>query len=315
MADNNVTKISDVIVPEVFTPYMIQKSIEKNAFIQSGICVSDPTIVIGRGGKTVQVPHWKNLSGEAEVLSDSADLTVNKVNTFDDIAAVHARGVAYGFNGLASLLAGDDPAGVIAAKFADKWNSEIEKMLINTLSGIFGVTAMADSVKDNSTGNISANVMTDAMFLLGDSFQNITAIAMHSAVLAALQKLDLLDKNVMPSTATLPLPSYMGKRIIVDDALVGTEGIYPVYFFGAGAFVFNENPAFATIKTDEDILADNTYIASRRSFILHPRGVAWTGTASGATPSNTELATAGNWTLVDDRKNVAVSKLLTKVTV
>ena len=308
-----VTSISDVIIPEVFTPYMIQKSVEKNAFIQSGICVSDPAIIIGQGGKTVTVPHWENLSGAAEVLSDSAELTVNPVTTFEDVAAVHARGVAYGFNGLATLLAGDDPAGVIATKLANKWNSEIEDMLTNTLNGIFGTAGLADSVKDASTSVLTSDIMTDAMFLLGDNFQDITAIAMHSAVLAKLTKLDLLDKNVMPSTVSIPMPSFMGKRIIVDDKLTPTEGVYPVYFFGAGAFVFNENVSFATIKTDEDILADNTYIASRRSFILHPRGVAWTGSAAGATPSNTELATAGNWTLKDDRKNVPIAKLLCKV--
>lgn len=308
-----VTSISDVIIPEVFTPYMIQKSVEKNAFIQSGICVSDPAIIIGQGGKTVTVPHWENLSGAAEVLSDSAELTVNAVTTFEDVAAVHARGVAYGFNGLATLLAGDDPAGVIATKLANKWNSEIEDMLTSTLNGIFGTTGLADSVKDASTSVLTSDIMTDAMFLLGDNFQDITAIAMHSAVLAKLTKLDLLDKNVMPSTVSIPMPSFMGKRIIVDDKLTPTEGVYPVYFFGAGAFVFNENVSFATIKTDEDILADNTYIASRRSFILHPRGVAWTGSAVGATPSNTELATAGNWTLKDDRKNVPIAKLLCKV--
>lgn len=308
-----VTSISDVIIPEVFTPYMIQKSVEKNAFIQSGICVSDPAIIIGQGGKTVTVPHWENLSGAAEVLSDSAELTVNAVTTFEDVAAVHARGVAYGFNGLATLLAGDDPAGVIATKLANKWNSEIEDMLTSTLNGIFGTAGLADSVKDASTSVLTSDIMTDAMFLLGDNFQDITAIAMHSAVLAKLTKLDLLDKNVMPSTVSIPMPSFMGKRIIVDDKLTPTEGVYPVYFFGAGAFVFNENVSFATIKTDEDILADNTYIASRRSFILHPRGVAWTGSAVGATPSNKELATAGNWTLKDDRKNVPIAKLLCKV--
>lgn len=308
-----VTSISDVIIPEVFTPYMIQKSVEKNAFIQSGICVSDPAIIIGQGGKTVTVPHWENLSGAAEVLSDSAELTVNAVTTFEDVAAVHARGVAYGFNGLATLLAGDDPAGVVATKLANTWNSEIEDMLTSTLNGIFGTAGLADSVKDASTSVLTSDIMTDAMFLLGDNFQDITAIAMHSAVLAKLTKLDLLDKNVMPSTVSIPMPSFMGKRIIVDDKLTPTEGVYPVYFFGAGAFVFNENVSFATIKTDEDILADNTYIASRRSFILHPRGVAWTGSSVGATPSNKELATAGNWTLKDDRKNVPIAKLLCKV--
>lgn len=309
-----VTKIEDVIVPEIFNPYMIQKAVEKNAFLQSGIATPDPSIVLGHGGRTINIPHWKNLSGTAEVLSDTTGLTVNKVDTFADVAAIHARGVAYGFNGLAALLAGDDPAGVIATKLADNWNTEIQKILSATLDGIFGLEAMAGSVLDKSTAVLDSDTMVDAMFLLGDNFQNITAIAMNSAVLAKLQKLDLLDKNVMPSQTGIPIPSYMGKRIIVDDAIAPSTGnVFPIYFFGAGAFAYNENVDFATIKHDEDILEDNTYIASRRSFTLHPRGVAWIGTPAGATPSNTELATATNWRLVDERKNVSISKLLVKV--
>lgn len=311
-----VTSISDVIVPEIFTPYMIQKSVEKNAFLQSGIATPDPNIILGRGSRTVNIPHWKNLTGTAEVLSDSTGLTVNKVDTFADVAAIHARGVAYGFNGLAALLAGDDPAGVIAEKLGDNWNTEIEKILLASLKGIFGLAEMAKSVNDASTEVLTAEIMTDSMFLLGDNFQNIKAVGMHSAVLAKLQKLDLVD-DYRPSQAQLPFLTYMGKRIIVDDALAptgsGTSAVYPVYFFGEGAFAFNENVSFATIKHDEDILEDNTYVASRRSFTMHPRGVAWVGTAAGATPSDTELETSSNWQLVEDRKNVAISKLLVKV--
>lgn len=105
----------------------------------------------------------------------------------------------------------------------------------------------------------------------------------------------------------------MGKRIIVDDALAPNEGVYEVYFFANGAIAYNENPEFSTLKTDEDILADESVIASRRVFTMHPRGVKWVGTAAGATPTNAELATSSNWALVDDRKNVGLSLLKVKV--
>lgn len=306
------TKVADVIEPSVFVPYMIQKTTEKNGFLASGIATPDENIVLDRGGRTVNLPFWKDLNGTAEVLSDSNALTVNKVDSFGDIAAIHARGVAYGFNNLTKLVSGDDPMRVIADKLAGRWSHDFETVLINSLNGIFGVAGLANSILDQSTAVLTSDIMTDAMFLLGDNFEKISAIAMHSMVLAKLQKLELVT-TVKPSEASLPIHFYAGRRIIVDDRLAPTEGVYPVYFFGEGAFAFNENVEASTVKTDEDILEDTVVIASRRVFTMHPRGVKWVGTAAGLTPSDAELATAANWSLVEDRKNVAISKLLVKV--
>lgn len=310
------TKVADVIEPSVFTPYLIQKTTETNAFLASGIATPDENITIDRGGRTVNLPFWKDLAGTNEVLSDSAALTVNKVDAFADIAAIHARGVAYGFNNLAGLIAGDDPMRVIADKLAGRWSKDIEKVLINTLDGIFGVADLSDSVSDHSADVLTSSIMTQAMFLLGDNFEKITAIAMHSAVLAKLQELDLVQTFQPSAQTTIRL--YAGRRIIVDDALAPTTGtggakIFPVYFFGEGSFAFNENTAASTVKTDEDILEDTVVVASRRVFTMHPRGVKWVGNAAGLTPTDAELATAANWALVEDRKNVAISKLLVKV--
>lgn len=306
------TKIADVCVPEIFTPYLIQKTVEKSAFLNSGIASGDPTVVITKGGRTVNIPFWKNLAGTSEVLSDSTGLTVNNITHAVDIAAIHARGVAYGVNELATLFSGDDPMAAIANKLADNWAVEIEKVLLATLEGVFGVAAMADSINDQSTNTLTADIMTDSMFLLGDNFSQITAIAMHSMVLAKLKKLDLVE-DFQPSDLSLGYSTYMGKRIIVDDALAPVDGVYNVYFFAAGAIAYNENAEFSTLKSDEDILADESVIASRRVFTMHPRGVKWVGTAAGATPSNTELKTASNWALVEDRKNVGLSLLKVKV--
>lgn len=306
------TKIADVCVPEIFTPYLIQKTVEKCAFLNSGIASGDATVVITKGGRTVNIPFWKNLTGTSEVLDDSNPLSVNAISHAVDIAAIHARGVAYGVNELATLFSGDDPMAAIANKLADNWAVEMEKVLLNTLTGVFGVAAMAGSINDQSANTLTADIMTDSMFLLGDNFSSITAIACHSMVLAKLKKLDLVE-DFKPSDLSPAYSTYMGKRIIVDDALAPTEGVYPVYFFAQGAIAYNENAEFSTLKSDEDILADESVIASRRVFTMHPRGIKWVGTAAGATPSNAELATASNWALVEDRKNVGLSLLKVKV--
>ena len=60
-----VTKIADVIVPEIFTPYVIEKTAEKSRILTSGIAVANPRLneLVTGGGTTIQMPYWKDLSG------------------------------------------------------------------------------------------------------------------------------------------------------------------------------------------------------------------------------------------------------------
>ncbi len=52
------TKIADVIVPELFTPYVLNKTAEKSALWQSGIVGDlDEEVAFGtKGGTTVNIP-------------------------------------------------------------------------------------------------------------------------------------------------------------------------------------------------------------------------------------------------------------------
>lgn len=306
------TKVSDIIVPEIFNPYLIQETTTKNAFISSGIATSDASVNIVAGGKTVNIPFFKRVTGTPELLDDSGSLTINKITTDKDIAAIHARGIAFGSNDLAKLFAGADPMAAISAQLSDVWATEFQTVALKTLEGVFGLATMADSVNDQSANVLTADIMADSMFLLGDSYNKITAVAFHSAVLAKLKKLELVDW-VQPSDMSLGYYTYMEKRVIVDDGLAPTAGVYPVYFFGAGALAYNENTTLATVEADRDILTGEDILASRRIFTMHPRGVRWIGTPAGQTPSNTELATSTNWALADDRKNVAIALLKAKV--
>lgn len=64
MAAGPITQIADVVVPEIFTPYVQQLTEEKVRLIQSGVAVRDPfmdTLLAG-GGLTFNVPSFATLS-------------------------------------------------------------------------------------------------------------------------------------------------------------------------------------------------------------------------------------------------------------
>jgi hypothetical protein len=127
---------------------------------------------------------------------------------------------------------------------------------------------------------------------------------MHSAVEAKLAKDDLIQ-YVQVSGQSDRVPTYLSKRVIVDDGCPVNAGVYDTYLFGPGAFALgNGNPPVPT-ETDRDSLAGEDYLINRQHYVLHPRGVKFTAAAVvGASPSNGELENAANWNRVYDNKAI-----------
>src|SRR5690606_31487548 len=100
------TKISDVIVPEVFNPYVIQRSMELSALYQSGIVANTAEFdrLANSDGTRVHMPDGEDVTGDDEGLSDQAALTPGKITAGQDVARRQARGCAWGVNDLAHLL-------------------------------------------------------------------------------------------------------------------------------------------------------------------------------------------------------------------
>ena len=230
------TKISDVIVPEIFTPYVIEKTAEKSRILTSGIAVANPKLneLVTAGGLTMNMPYWKDLSGDDEVLSDSTALTPGKIDADKDIAALLMRGKAWGANELSGALAGDDPMAAIGNRVADYWARQEQKTLVSVLQGIFASSSMADHVSDQSSSVISAEAVLDAKQLLGDSADQLQAIMMHSAVFTKLQKenvIQYVDSKVGKSDSPIMVPTYLGYQVVVDDGMpfsttIDTAGVY-----------------------------------------------------------------------------------------
>lgn len=318
------TKIADVIVPEVFNPYVVQRTMELSAIFESGIAQRTQEFdrLASVGAKTVQMPFWGDLAGDDEVLDDNQALTPGKIQAQKDEAVILRRGRAWGANDLAANLAGDDPMRAIGDLVAAYWARRYQAALVATLTGVFASPSMADLVHDISgeTGEaavISAKTTVDAAQKLGDAKSQLTAIIMHSATEAVLAKQDLIE-YIQPSTGSIEVPTFLGKRVIVDDGVPfdSETGAYTTYLFGPGAVAYGEgNPVgFVPTETDRDSLAGEDYLINRRTFILHPRGVRFTSAnVAGVSPSNAELADGDNWTRVYEPKAICIVKFVHKL--
>lgn len=326
MAGTGATIISDIIVPDVFNPYIVERTAEVSNLVKSGIIVPDPAIdkLAQAGGKLINMPFYTDLDGDDEVLDDENGLTPGAIGTGQDVAALFMRGRAWGVNDLAKALSGDDPMRAIGDLVAEYWARRQQALLVSILTGVFAADAAGngeatanDHILDvtGETGNegIKAEHVISAAAKMGDAMQRLTAMMIHSAVYAQLQKLNLIDFEPT-NEQNIGFGTYLNKTIIVDDSCPVDSGNYTTYLFGRGAIGYGEGAAPVPTETDRDSLRGEEYLINRKHFVLHPRGVAFQNAGiAGESPSNTEVEAAAEWSQVYESKNVRLVKLVTKL--
>jgi len=329
-----VTQISDVIVPDVFNPYVVEKTAELAAFYMGGIVSTSDELnrLAMMGGKLINMPFWDDLTGADEVLSDSGSLTPAKISAGQDVAALLMRGKAWQVNDLAKALSGNDPMAAVGDLVADYWARRYQAVGVASLKGVFldnandsddmTIDIAGATVADVADSTLfSGDVFIDGQATFGDALGSVTGIAMHSKVYSRLKKLDSISFE-KESSGESEIERYRGMTLIVDDgcpftAAAGTDdtdaaATYTTYLYGNGALGLGNGAAPVPSETDRDSLAGNDILITRSHFIMHPRGVKFaSGSVAGASPTNAELALATNWDRVYERKNVRLAQIIT----
>lgn len=312
------TKLSDLLIPERWNEYVIERTAAKSALWESGIVVSNDLLdaAVAGGGRIFTMPFFQDLTGASEVISDTVPLSVNRIETENAKAVAFARGKAFGASQLGAALAGTDPLAAIAELLADWWARDMETTLISLLKGFFAAASMATNVVSLPTTPISASVIIDASFRLGDASDKLTCMALNSYTYKELLKLNLITFRKFSEQGE-EMPTYLGKAIIVDDSIPITGGGTPTvdtYLFGKGAIAYGEAaPEKSPVETDRDSLLGEDYLITRRKFSLHPVGGSYIGVPTGATPTNAEIETGTNWVRAYENKNVPLVRLVTQV--
>ena len=325
---------SDVIIPEVFTPYVIEQSTQRNQFLASGVVQPMAELNATEGGDFVNVPFWKaNLSGDLEVLSDSSSLTPGKITADKQIGVILHRGRAFEARDLAALAAGSDPMAAIGAKVGEYVANQQQADLYKCLEGVFGALTGSDSpafdaLRFDTTGMtaLGPRQVAKARAILGDQGDKLTAVAMHSACYYDLVERKAIDYvtntearlstaatgastinavggSVAAAYGDVSVPTYMGLRVIVSDDITNSAGNYACYFFTAGAIASGEQAAMRT-EVDRDILAKSDAMSLDMHYLYHPVGAKWAVTTTN--PTRAQLATVGNWSKVYETKNIGI---------
>ena len=327
---------SDIIIPEIFTPYVLEQTTQRDAFLASGVVAPMAELNATEGGDFVNVPFFSaNLSGDFEVLSDSSSLTPGKITTDKQVGVILHRGRAFESRDLAALAAGSDPMAAIGQKIGAYIANQRQKDLLACLDGVFGSinnnsnsSAFFDLCIDSESGDtptgLSPRHVAKAKAILGDQGDKLTAICCHSKIYYDLVERKMVDYvlasdgnggSATASGGTIApayggdntVPTYCGLRVIVSDDVSttgsGSSTEYSTYFFTQGAVASGEQAGLTT-ETDRDILAKSDAMAIDLHYTYHPVGSKWAVTTTN--PNRTQLATVGNWSKVYETKNIGI---------
>ena len=332
------TKLSDIIDVTIFRDLPQIEGPEKTRFFESGIITRNGLLdeLANAPGKSIELPYWNDLDGSAEVNYSSDDpassATPQKVTQGEQTARKAFVNQGWQAADLASELAmGGTAMEAVRARtdryFARQW----QRRLIAATNGVLADNVANDSsdmvidVAAEATGDQDAatrfnrDAFTEALYTAGDSAEMFTTIAVHSAVMAQMVKNDDID-FIPDSLGMATIPTYMGKRVIVDDGLTVTNASgsgfkYTSVLFGPGAFGYGVGSPITPVAIDRnEEQGDGGGIETlwvRNTWLLHPFGFQQTGTPAGVSFTQAELAQAAQWDRVLPRKNVPIAYLVT----
>ena len=247
MATGPQTKISDVVVPEIFTPYIRQMTERKSRIVQSGAMVRNGAIdnLLAGGGLIFQIPSWRDLDDDEENISNDAtphivhlagglsgtaavEPTPKKIETDTEKAVRLNRNQSWGSADLIAALAGEDPMMAIADRVAAYWVRRLQAAFVAVISGVIKDNSLNDSgdyaadvagTSFSKTATIfDADAVIDARTTMGDSLNQLSLIMMHSIVFSRLQKNNLIS-FIPDARGEIMIPTYLNAEVVVDDGM------------------------------------------------------------------------------------------------
>lgn len=331
-------QLADIIDVTIFQDLPAVDSPELTAFYTSGAVVGSQLLdnLANGAGKKAELPFWNDIDAAIEANYSSDDpaalAAAQKIDQGELITRKAFMNKGLSSSDLASELAmGEKAMEQIRSRVDTYWTRQFQRRLIASCDGILADNVANDSgdmVHDVASESIAGQTVatkwsrsnfTSAAFTLGDAFNNTGAIAVHSAVYK--QMVDGDDIDFIPdSDGKMVIPTFMGKRIVVDDSMTVTAGStdgfkYTTILFGAGAFgLGNGTPDF---PVELDRLANGGNgggigtLWTRKTQILHPLGFQSTGTPAADSFTIAELKLAASWDRVIDRKLVPMAFLVT----
>ena len=326
--------LSDIVKRNNLSAYVSEAIKERSLFVKSGAVVRNALLDAREGGTRIQVPEFNPVSPTEEIIDGTATwgtsgagyLTPQKIGTGTQIATICHRAFAYAVDDLAVLAAGEDPMLHIRNQLADAINKKKSARLFSHLAGLFG-TALSGNALDKgvaaASGGAEANFLTaatvaEARSLLGERGEELDTLIVHPSVAYYLYQVGMLTFSTSALSASgavtwggggvgvgaREVGEFAGMNVIVDSQVntvaPGTSGHqkeFYCYLMKSGTILEGVQQDLR-IEAERNIMSKQDVISVDYHTAYHVMGTKWSD--AGDNPTNTALATAGNWAATYD---------------
>ena len=326
--------LADIVKRNNLSTYVSEAIKERSLFIKSGAIVRNPLLDAREGGTRIQVPEFNPVSPTEEIIDGTATwgtssagyLTPQKIGTGTQIATICHRAFAYAVDDIAVLAAGEDPMLHIRNQLADAINKKKSARLFSHLAGLFG-TALSGNALDkgkaaasgaNEDNFLTAATVAEARSLLGERGEELDTLIVHPSVAYYLYQVGMLTFSTSALAASgavtwggggvgvgaREVGEFAGMNVIVDSQVntvaPGTSGHqkeFYCYLVKSGTILEGVQQDLR-IEAERNIMSKQDVISVDYHTAYHVMGTKWSN--AGDNPTNTALATAGNWAATYD---------------
>ena len=321
--------LADIVKRNNLSTYVSEAIKERSLFLKSGAVTRNPLLDAREGGTRIQVPEFNPVSPTEEIMDGTATwgtstagyLTPQKIGTDTQIATICHRGFAYAVDDIAMLAAGEDPMLHIRNQLADAINKKNSERLFSQLSGLFGSALSANTLDLGvaaASGADEDNFLTGAAVargrsLLGERGDELDTLVVHPSVGFYLYQVGLLTFSTSALAASgavtwggggvgvnaRSIGEFAGCQVIMDPSVntvapgtAGHQREFYCYLTKRGTILEGVQQDLR-IEADRNVLSKQDVLSVDYHTAYHVMGTKWTN--AGDNPTNTALATSGNW--------------------
>lgn len=311
----------------------------KDELVKSRVITADATIKNLLSSQTGSyfgtIPFFGRIGGDALNYDGATDITATSMGTYEQSVVAVGRAKAWTEKDFShDITAGVDFMSQIGKQVSEYWDGVHTGIILSILKGMYSMTGEKNlefvnghtldisGEVDNEVNATSLN--TAVQKASGDKRSKFSLVFMHSAVATNLENQNLLQylKYTDPQgiQRALPLATWNGRTVIVDDGMPVEDGKYHTYIFGEGAIRYAELGAKVPYEMSRDAAKNGGQdtLYSRQRFCYAPYGISYTKSSQATlSPTDAELEKGANWTLVHDgegavidHKNIAVARII-----
>lgn len=322
--------------PNVFGKYVERiPNLKRNELLKSGVLElrSELATMFNAQSGAVKgtIPIYGLLDGKPSNYDGNTNIDASSTTTYAQEVVCIGRAKGFTERDFSEdVTGGVDFMDNVAAQVAEYWDGVDQDTLLSILKGVFAMTTPAanKTFVDKHTYDITGaaaeldqkvnqtSLNKAIQQACGDNKKIFKLVLMHSEVATTLENLNLLEylkyTDSQGVQRDLGIATWNGKLVIIDDSMPteeksddGDYTAYTTYVLGTGTIQYCNVGAKVPYEMHRDPATnggiDTLYTRQRKVFA--PKGISFVGTPTTNSPTDTELETGSNWSLIKDPTN------------